>query len=64
MRLHVDFEVVLILEQAAAHHTLMALGTFGLEVFVALVSFLKHVMAVGARTVLCGCKFKSGMRCT
>lgn len=52
MGLHVDSEVVLILEQSIAHNTLMTLGAFGLQVFVTLVSFLKHMMAVGARTIL------------
>lgn len=62
MGLHVDSEVVLILEKSIAHNTLMTLGAFGLQVFVTLVSFLKHMMAIGARTILDSCKIKNRVK--
>lgn len=62
MGLHVDSEVVLILKQSIAHSTLMTLGALGLEVFVALVSLLKHMVAVGTCTILDSCKIKNGVK--
>ena len=52
VRLHVDSKVVLILEKPVAYNTFMALGTLCFKVFVALVSLLKHVVAVRTRAVL------------
>ena len=47
-----DSKVVLILEKPVAYNTFMALGTLCFKVFVALVSLLKHVVAVRTRAVL------------
>ncbi|MPC51550.1 hypothetical protein E2C01_045398 [Portunus trituberculatus] len=54
MGLHVDSKAVFILEQPVAYHALMALGAFGFEVLITLMSLLKDMVAVGTCAVLNG----------